>query len=160
MHTRREKRIYEIGISAVEVLVGVSILALILVFVTYGLVRLVDTGRLVAERTEALYLAEEGMELIRFVRDGDWDAFDNLTSGTTYYLDIDPTTIAFTSTPESIDEFTRSFEVEPVERNTNDDIVASGTNDSGSSYVTVTVSWDGGIESVSLTSMLGNIQKP
>lgn len=148
------------GISAVEMLVGISIAALILVFVTHAIMRFVNTGLDTAEKTQALYLAEGGIELVRHIRDKSWSNISTLTNGDTYYLDVSSTIVSITNTPEVIDGFTRSFVVEPVERNSNDDIVQSGTNDPDSKYVTVTVSWGTPTSTVELTSIIADITNP
>lgn len=149
------------GISSVEMLVGISIAALILLFVTHAITRFVNVGQETAEKTKALYLAEEGLELVRFVRDESWSNISTLTDGTTYYLDVSSTTVAISGTPEVIDGYyERSFVVDAVERDGNDDIVTSGTADPQSKYVTVTVSWDTPTQTTELTSIIADISNP
>lgn len=154
MRAKRDQQ----GVTAVEIMLGVSLAALVLVFTTHTIMRFVNVGRDVADRTQALYLAEDGLELARYVRDDDWTAFSGLTSGNTYYLSVDSTDVTIGGTPEVIDSrFTRSVTVTDVERDTNDDLVTSGgTSDSDSRFVTVTVSWGSG-ESITLRTLLGNI---
>lgn len=147
------------GVSGVEILVGVSIAALILVFATHATARFINVGGDMADKTQALYLAEDGLELVRFVRDDSWASISGLANNATYYLDVDPATVNISGTPETIGIFSRSFEVDDVYReSSNDAIVATGgVVDPDTKYVTVTVSWDGGSESVSLTSILAEI---
>ncbi len=149
------------GVTVVEVLVGVALFSVVLVFVMNALGLLFSNANFVREQTKATLLTMEGQEMVRAIRDGDWDDISALTTGTSYYLDIDPTTLALVTTPaEVIDStYTRTITVTSVYRDGSDDVVASSapgaTVDIGSRYVTVTVSW--GSESVSLTSILTNI---
>ena len=57
------------GMGLLEVVVSVSIVAVVLVFFSNTFVQFINTGKQVTEKTQALYLAEEGLELMRFVRD-------------------------------------------------------------------------------------------
>lgn len=148
---------FDHGVALVEVVIGVAIVGIVIAFISYSFGLFVNASGRSLERTQAMYLAEEGMEVLRSLRDSDWTTFGSgLSLNTTYYLDIDPTTLTTTGTPEVIDgKFTRSFELAAVERDGNDDLASSGTTDNGARYVTVTVSWDS--EDISLTSLLTNI---
>lgn len=148
------------GITAVEMLVGISILAVVFIAISFSIMQFINTGRDVADRTQALFLAEEGLEMVRYIRDAQWQHIADLTNGTTYYLEVTGGTIATTTVPEVIGIYTRSFMVSPVERDGNDDIVQSGTPDSTSKYVTATVSWGNPVQSVSLTSIIADINNP
>lgn len=145
------------GVSVIEVLVGVAILGVALVFISHTIALFASSELRVLEQTQALYLAEEGQEIMRYLRDEDWSNISNLTTGVTYYFDVATTSLATTNTVETINgTYTRSVVVESVRRDGNDDVVASGgTADPGSRVVTVTVSW--GSDSVSLESILSNL---
>jgi hypothetical protein len=143
----------------------VSIAGLILVFTLYSIMEFINSAHDVNEKTAALYLAEDGLELVRFMRDNDWDTIDGFALNTTAYLEVTSTGAVPTTTPEVLDSFTRSFVIENVYRNTSsDDIVASTTSgsapDTDSKYVTMSVSWGTPIKNVSLTTILTNINKP
>ena len=145
------------GIAIIEILIGTSILTLVLAFISYTLLLFLDTSDLALEQTQALYLAEEGQELMRYLRDEDWQTISDLTEGNTYYLDIATSTIGLSSTPEVIDgTFTRAVVVDELRRDSNDDFVESGGMvDSGGRVITVTVSW--GSRDVVLTLILTNL---
>ena len=151
------------GLSSIEIVLGVSLAALILVFVTYAVVRFVNTGRDVSDRAQALYLAEEGLELLRFIRDEAWSDIGNLTVNTSYYLDVNPSAVSITGTPESIGYFDRRFWVANVYRNGSDDIVPSttpgSTADPQSRYVTVEVTGGTPERTITLTSILADIEQ-
>lgn len=150
------------GITSLEVVIGVSIAALIIAFSANAVTLFLTSAREVTERTQALYLAEEALELVRFIRDEDWNDLAALATNNTHYLDISAGSIAVTASPETIGDFSRSFTVSNVYRDaTTDDIVASTTGgsvaDTSSKYVTATVSWNGGVDSVSLATILTEI---
>ncbi|MCA9363811.1 hypothetical protein KC727_01170 [Candidatus Kaiserbacteria bacterium] len=148
------------GITAVEALVGITIVAMVLVFGAHTVIRFLTVGGEVGEKTQALYLAEEGLEMVKFIRDVEWDTIAGLTDGATYYLSVSGVSVVVSGTPETIGIFSRSFVVEPVERNADDDIVASGTDDDDSKYVTVTVSWGSPAQSLSFTTIVADINNP
>lgn len=157
----RSKRVRKRGVAAVEMLVGIAIASLILIFTTYAIMSFVSAGRDIADKTQALYLAEEALEVVKFLRDGDWDTLDGLSDNTRYYLDIDPTTIGLNGSPEIVGIFRRSFYVTDVYRNNTDEIVASTTAgssaDSGSKYVTAVVTWGTPTSTVELTTIIADI---
>ncbi len=150
------------GVSSVELLVGVSIAALILISASYTISMFMSTAQGVTEKTQALYLAEDGMELVRFVRDNDWANISALTVGTPYYLAVTGSSVALGTTPETIGSFSREVIVQNVYRDaTTADIVASTTPgsvaDPKAKYITVTVTWDTPTKTVSLDSILADL---
>jgi type II secretory pathway pseudopilin PulG len=152
----------EHGITSLEVAIGVSIAGIVIAFAANAIMLFLNSARDVTVQTQALYLAEDGLELLRYVRDEDWNSVSSLAVNTTYYLDVTPTVVSATGVPEVIDEFTRSFQVQNVYRDSStDDIVASTTGgsvaDTSTKYVTVTVSWGSPTESLSLSTILTNL---
>lgn len=149
------------GVISIEMVVGVSIAGLILVYAMYTVAQFVNNAHVVSEKTQALYLAEDGLELIRFIRDEAWSNVSSLPLNTARYLEVTASAVSVTTTPETVGEYSRSFTLSNVYRDSDDDIVASTTSgsvaDPDSKYVTVNVTWDGGTESVSLTSILADI---
>lgn len=116
------------GVSLVEVLVGISILAAMLVVIGNSINNYVAARAALLNNTKATYLAEEGLEIIRAVRDNNWNTIDALPTNTSRYLSVSTTTFSIVTTPEVIDgNFYREFIVRPVHRNASDDIVASTT---------------------------------
>lgn len=145
------------GITIVEALVGLSILAVVLVFIVQTQTIFFASSGRALDVTQATYLAEEGQEFVRYLRDEDWAQLSGLANDTDHYFDVDAANISITTTPEVVnDTFTRSFSLSSLERDVNDDFVESGgTSDGGGRVVTVTISWEG--ESISLTSLVTNI---
>lgn len=138
--TTREK---QLGISLIEVLVGVSIIAVSLIAIGFSVTAYIDARAALLVNTKSVYLAEEGYEVLRALRDIDWNTIDALALDTEHYFDISTTTIGVTATPEIIDsEYRRWFVLSEVYRNNSDDIVIGalgGTVDDGSREVTIYV---------------------
>lgn len=131
------------GISLVEVLIGVSLLLAISlgVFTAYSL--FIKT---IVSNTNVLYadlLLEEGAEIIRYKRDAGWTEFITpLSTGVDYGITqgVSDWSIGVGSTYS--DGFERSFVLESVYRDTNDDIASTGTLDGNTYKVILSVSWD------------------
>ena len=150
------------GVTAVEVAIGVSIAALVLIFTTNVIMLFVNANRTVGEKTKALYLNEDGIELLRYLRDGSWSTLGGLSENTTYYLSVTPSSVNVTSVPQTVDEYTRSFRISNVYRsNTTDDIVASTTGgavaDTSSKYITMTTTGGTPTSTISLMTILTEI---
>lgn len=144
----------------VEVLVGVSILAGIAVSVGLAVSTYTDFRNQLLTEAKTTYLAEEGYEILRAIRDDDWNTLDALSVDTTYYLDVTPTTLGVTATPEVIDsDYTREFVLRNLYRNGSDDVVEStapgASIDADSRIVEVTVTGPDG--DITLTSILSNV---
>ena len=162
MFSRRMIRIQ--GFSSVEVAIGVSIAALTVTFMMHTVVKLVTFGTDNLDRARAVLLAEEGIELMRFLRDSSWTNISSLSNGTRYDLLIATTTIATTTNSVPINTiYTRSITTSSVYRATaGSDIVASTSGvakaiDTNTVLVTVSVSWGTPTSTVSLSSYLTNI---
>jgi len=138
-----KKREHKKGISLVEVVIGASIVSLALVglVTAYNLylgIALKDTAII-----QANFLLEEGLEAVRAIRDDDWtNNIISLTSGVEYGLEFQGGSWQSTTTISLLDSvFYRTFSVEDVLRDSNDDISSSGTNDPDIKKINLTVSW-------------------
>ncbi len=151
------------GFSIVEIAIGVSIAALTIAFMSHAVVRFASQGSENLERTRAILLAEEGVELMRYLHDDSWTNLSSLTTGTKYYLLLSTTTVATTTTSSLIDGvYTRTITTGDVYRATSgDDIVASTSGvskaiDTNTKLVTATVTWGTATSSVSMSEYLAN----
>ena len=135
------------GFGVIEVLIasgiiGATIFSLYYVFVL-GTRLSVDAGN----KISANFLAEEGLEAARFLRDSSWtDNISGLVSGTAYYLSFDKINSAWSITAGAqapVDgTFYRKLTVENVSRDSNDNIVSSGgTLDPGTKKINIEVAW-------------------
>ncbi len=130
-----------------EVIIGLSIISVVL----FSLANVAIIALRIAEENtkniQALFLAEEGIESLRVLRDSGWNSnIGVLNTGTVYYLNFSDGKWNTSSSPSSniyIDGvFERSFTVQEVYRNSNDRIVSSeGTLDQNTKKITVSVSW-------------------
>ncbi len=141
-----KKTIFKQGISLTEVVLGTALILVVVVFLTQTYNIYINFALANENNTKANFLLEEGLETLIFLRDDGWTAnISTLTSGSTYYLYFDGGDWVSTTTPQYIDStFVRSFVLSNVNRDSNDDIATSGTNDPNTKKATVTVSyWQG-----------------
>ena len=132
------------GLTLVEVVIASAII-LAAVVALLGVHSLyLKTALENAQTVKATYLAEGGLEEIRYLRDDSWSAnILNLTSTATYF-----------------DNFQRTITLGAVYRDNNDDIISSGgTLDPNTKLVTAAVSWlkAGATTTKSISTYLTNI---
>jgi prepilin-type N-terminal cleavage/methylation domain-containing protein len=142
------------GFGLIEMVVGISILAISLVGIGAVAQRSLMLSRQSLQETQASFLLEEGSEVMRLFRDTAWVNIGGLSTTTTYYLTYG-SAWATTTTANKIDGiFTRSVTVADVKRdgNGNDDIVSSGVYDPGTKKITVTLSWMNGFATSTKTA--------
>ena len=133
------------GVTLVEVLIGLSIITTTLVAIGLAVNSYVDARTALLRSTKTAYLAEEGYEILRALRDDNWNTIDALPVDTVRYLTVSTTTIGVTNSPEIIDSiYRRSFIVRSVYRDVNDDIVSGSAPgaviDDGSRKIEMSVS--------------------
>lgn len=143
------------GISVIELLVGAGILTLSLSALLGFLAFTLTTTSFLKQQTEATALAEEALEAVRSFRDGtgwnddeaqnQYDGLGRVQTGVAYHIALSedvPPRWQLLSDSETLGIFSRTVAFENVQRDANDDIVASGgVQDSDTKKVTVTVSW-------------------
>lgn len=132
------------GFGLVEIIIGVAIISaslFSLAAVSQISLRLAQTSR---QNIKAGFLLEEGVEAVKFLRDAGWDTnIASLTAGVPYYLNFNGTSWESTYVNSYIDGvFERSFVIEDVYRDANDDIAESGDFDLNTKKISVFVSWE------------------
>jgi type II secretory pathway pseudopilin PulG len=148
------------GITLIEVIFAVSIIAAIVMVIGFSITSYVDARAQLLANTKAIYLAEEGYEVLRALRDDDWDTVDAVPIGDVHYLDVSTSTLAIGSTQEIIDvEFYRSFVFNAVYRDSDDDVVSSTTPGAtiDTEILELTVFVDGPTGTTSVTALLSNL---
>lgn len=151
------------GFSLVEVLIACSIIALTSLSLMQATAKGVELSNRALRQVEATQLIEEGVEAVKTIRDTDWNVISNLNLDTNYYLVFDTNTNTWSLSLISVvpidNIFTRTIVFSRVDRDSNDNISSSGTLDTGSKKVNITVSWpaQGGTNSKNLTFYLTNI---
>ncbi len=138
------KKHFNRGISLVEVIVGSAIIgsAVLATLGAYATLSKISYQNI--PKIQAAYLAEEGVEVVRTMRDAGWSIkIATLSTTTSYSLYWNGTSWTATTTSSLIDGiFSRTFTLSDVGRDANFNILSSGgTYDSGSKKVSVTVSW-------------------
>lgn len=150
----------KMGIGAVEIVIGSAIISLVLLSVGSAFNSSLKGSRAVAKKTQANFLAQEGIEAVRIFRDNGWQNVSNLSDGGNYYLAWSAGAWATTTNNVFIDgTFERKFTVLNAYRDGNDDIAQSGTIDPNTKKVTVSVSWREGLSTTteSISAYLINI---
>ena len=141
VHVHRQHK----GFGLIEIVIASSIISVAMISLAFTLVM---ASRLSARSTDlvrANFVAEEGLEAMRFLRDKSWSSvFASLTPGTNYYLSFNASTATWsvgTTDPGLLGgTFRRRITVASVQRNASDDIVSSGgTVDSNTLKVISTV---------------------
>ena len=154
------RRSYDQGLTLVEVMIASAIIlsavmAMLGVYTLYLRVAL-SNGNAV----KAAYLAEEGLEAVRFLRDDSWSArIVPLSNGTAYGIALSGGLWQATTT-SWVGNFERTFTLSAVSRDTNSDIVSSGgTLDPNIRLVTASVSWTqaGATTTKSISTYLTNL---
>ncbi|HZS43285.1 MAG TPA: type II secretion system protein [Candidatus Paceibacterota bacterium] len=134
------------GFSLIEVVVAasiitISVLSIMAVYGTFIKNNFDNTASI-----QAAYLAEEGIEAAKSMRDFGWASnIATLTNGTTYrfYYNTSLNKWQATTTVSRIDNvFDRTFTVGTAYRDGSDNLATSGTADSNTKLVTVNVAWN------------------
>lgn len=129
------------GFALVEVLIAIAIVSASIFSFSEVASRSVELTRESVRRTQAAFLLEEGLEALRSIRDSQWSGISNPMTNTNYYLSYS-SGWNLSTTPNTIDRFTRTVVFSTVNRDGADDITASGgTLDDRTRKATVSVSW-------------------
>ncbi len=132
------------GFGLLEIAIGISVISLSIFSLTAVSNLALKLTEESARNTQASFLLEEGIEALKILRDSNWSAnIASLTPGTVYYLSFANHNWQTTSINIYIDGiFERSFVLQNVNRDINDDIVSSGgISDPDTKKLTVSVLW-------------------
>lgn len=135
------------GFGLLEIVIATSLISGTLFSLAFVFLLANKLETRASNQVRANFLAEEGLEALRFLRDTSWSAnFASLNTGTTYYPLFNsggPSWSITTSNPGFIDGlYARSFTVASVNRDASDNIVSSGgTLDPNTKEFRVSVSW-------------------
>jgi Tfp pilus assembly protein PilV len=149
------------GFGLIEILIVGAVIAIGFVSIAAFLVYSSGLTFRVTRNTEAVSLAEEGMEAVRSMRDESWSAnIAVLTSGTTYYPEVSGNKWTLTTIKPGLVNglYNRTVVIGDVNRDANDDIAPSGTPDVDTKEVVVKVSWNENqvTKDVTLTTYITN----
>jgi Tfp pilus assembly protein PilV len=137
------KKVSARGLTLVEVVIAASIIlvAVVALLSVHNLYLRVAFSN--ANAVKAAYLAEEGIEVVRWLRDDSWDEnIATLSLNTDYGLVFSNGTWGTTTSNLYVENFLRTIQVSAVSRDGSGDIVSSGGSaDPNTLLVTSTVSW-------------------
>lgn len=133
------------GMSIVEVLVAVAVVAIVGFTFASGLSKSLALSFQALRTNQAAWLLEDTVEAVKSIRDTNWTNIQNLSTGVYYYPVFNTTTNLWsltTTDPGSVDGiFSRKIMFSSVARDSNSDISAGGTNDPQTVYALATVSF-------------------
>ena len=131
------------GFTLVEVVVATSMITIALVSIALYYKKVLDVSEDTTRRIQSGFLLEEGLEATKLLRDEGWNAnIGSLSTMTNYYLTWSGTFWRTTTVPLKVENvFTRTVKFSDVRRDGVDSIADTGTLDSGTKKVTVSVTW-------------------
>ena len=156
------------GVGLVELIIATAIISIAIFGLWQASVLILTSLNLSEAPQEALFLAQEGMEAVRSMRDECWAAnIAPLTNNLNYYFSTSSTTtvewVLTTTNPGSLNgKYTRYAVFSELRRDANDNIVSSGgTIDAASRKVTVFMTWDerGTPSSYSIVTYITNLHR-
>ncbi len=128
---------------AIEILVAISIISISVLAAMAVAQQSIYVSRQALHMTQAAFLLEEGAEAVRIMRDNSWNSIASKSAGVAYYPVFSNGTWGLSENENTVGIFTRKAVFANVNRNnTTKDISTSGTNDSGTKLITISVSWD------------------
>ena len=133
------------GISVVEIIIGASIIAVTFVITIGVYSSLLKLSGEALPRIQSAMIADEGVQALRSLRDVSYSSnIASLTLDTPYYLVWSQASSTFLATtiPTVIDDtFYRTFTLSNMYRDSDQNIVSSGTLDAGGRLATINVSF-------------------
>lgn len=127
----------------VEVLVGAALAGTLLIAVISAFATYENVQSRQVFSIKGQLLAEEGLEVLRLIRNTGWNNLANIPAGSTRYIYFSGSSWSVTTTPDIIDGvFYRSFSTASTSRDENSNIVSSeGVNDPNTLLAIFSVSW-------------------
>lgn len=149
------------GLTIIELLVVIAVISVALAGLAGLGSFILKLNHHLKQNTIATFLAQEGLEASRAIKEENWTALSALTPDSPYHpvKTGSPQKWAFATGAETIDIFSRQISISQVYRDTNDDIATSGgTLDSETKKITALISWNeqGQNYQIALESYLAN----
>lgn len=132
------------GFGLIEIVVSSAILSVSLLAISGFFQSINRASTETKAAVQGDYLLEEGVEIIKLLRDDDYtDNILKISTSTTHYFLWNGTKWATTTTNTLIDgRYERKFTITDVKRDANSDIATSGTYDPDIKLATVYVAWN------------------
>lgn len=131
------------GFGMIEMIVGAAILSVSILGISSFFRTTFEVSKTTQSAIQGDYLLEEGVEVIKILRDSNYtNNISRLSTTTPSYLVWNGTNWATSTVNTFIDgTFERSIAVADVKRDINSDISGSGSYDPNTKLVTVSVAW-------------------
>ncbi len=130
------------GFALIEVLIAVTIASGAMIVIVAAANKSLVFSRTTLRNYQASLATEETIEAVKSVRASGWSNISSLSTGQNYGITWGGSNWQISGTPQTTSlGFTRTIILEDVYRDSGDDIASSGTLDSGTKKVTVTVTW-------------------
>lgn len=136
-------RLIQYGFGMVEIIIGAAVLSVSLLGIANFFQSTLAVSRTTSAMVQGGYLLEEGVEVVKLLRDEDYSSnIAQMSTTTPTYLVWNSTAWATSTVGTFIDgKFERSIIAGEVTRDTGGDIAPSGTFDPNTKLITVTVAW-------------------
>ncbi len=149
------------GFSIIEIVVGSAIITVAGLAIILGTLSYIEISSKNSHNVQTALLFEETGEAIQFLRDSGWTSnIGNKTLNTAYYLSWSGSTYSLSTTPNLYQNtYTRTVRFQSVERDGNDSITTSGSNDPDTRLVEIDVSWPykGATTTISTEMLIHNV---
>lgn len=151
------------GFGILEIVIAVSIISATIFSLSFVFIVASKLETMSLDKIRANFIAEEGLEAMRFLRDQSWAAnLAGLSVGTTYYIAFATTTSTWSAgiNGSEIDKlFLRTVTLGNVYRNGSYDIADSGALDSDTKKINVSIEWleRGSTTTITASAYLSNI---
>ncbi len=138
------------GFSILEAIISVSIFTFCILFIWKIYVSYIKISVYDPKELQSELLVEEGIEVLKFMRDENWNNIKNLSTTTDYYLSWNGLSWSTTTNNVFIDgTFERKIMIRDVFRDSSQNIVSSGTFDPNSRKIVSKVSWSKNLSTTS-----------
>lgn len=149
------------GFTALEALVASAVTLVVIASVTAAMNVYLRAHSEALKATKAAFLAEEGMEAVRSLRDAGWTSnVAAVPAGQERHFSFDGSAWSLSATPTLIDSvYHRTVRLDSAYRNASGKLASSGTLEPNVRKATVTVSWQnrGATTTRALTAYVANI---
>ncbi len=128
------------GLSIIEVVIAIGIISILAFTIGLVIANYIEQREELLSQTIRIYAAEEGFEMVRFLRDENWSQIQSLVTGQEYYFAITPNSIQL-SAATTTDTFDRHVIVDQLFRRPDFTVTTSddtdGSPDAAGRFVTV-----------------------
>lgn len=130
------------GQSLIEFIVAVAIFLVIATSTTVAVLGSFSSTRLSEEGSRAVFLAEEGEEAVKSMKNRDWALLTNAAHMDPHGLSSTAGTWSFSGASDVSGKYTRSVTITSVNRNNGAIVTSGGVTDPDTKRIDISVSWN------------------